>query len=233
MNSLSITHATKLTCIVLISTLIAGCAAPSGPGASSQSQDPCDAASSAVAGAIGGALLGMLIGGKDSAAQGAAVGAIGATLACLAIKAQSNQTKSAAQADNEFQKAKGSLPKEPQVTTYIPSLQSRTVARGQPVLIRSIVELVNGTSQPVNSVREELVVMDTSGTPIRSGSKTLNMATAGRYENSFELKLPESAPQGIYKLKTNLYVNNQLALSRDLQTQLVLNTNNELLMAMK
>lgn len=224
---------TKWTCVLLISAVVAGCAAPAGSGGNAQSKEPCDAAASAVVGAVGGALLGMLIGGQDAAVKGAAVGALGASLACLAIKAQSSQTKTAAQADQEFQKARGSLPKEPQVVTYSPAVQANTVKRGQPVLIRSIVELVNGTSQPVKDVREELVVMDTSGTRIRSGSKTLNMATAGRYENSFELKLPESAPQGVYKLKTNLYVNNQLAHSRDLQTQLVLNDTGATLVAMK
>lgn len=184
-------------------------------------QDPCSVGQSAVAGAAIGALLGGLAKGKKGALKGAAAGGIVGTLGCLAINANSRQTRTAAQSDRDYIQSRGRLPAEPQVVSYTPSSPSRSGQRGQPLRVNSVIELVNGSRQPVNEVREELVVFDPQGEPFRNGSKQLTNNTGGRFENTFELVLPESAPQGLYTMKTNLYVNGKLSASKNLQTQIV------------
>ena len=41
------------------------------------------------------------------------------------------------------------------------------------------------------------------------------------YENSFALTLPPNSPQGEYGIKTNLFVNEQMVATRDLQAKVV------------
>ena len=187
-------------------------------------EDPCSVGATAAAGAAVGALLGAFVNGKKGALQGAALGGGLAAAGCLAINVNSRQTKTAAQADRDYIRARGALPREPQVVSYTPQVSSATVKRGQPFKVNSVVELVNGSAQNVNDVREELVVLDPQGQPFKSGSKALasNSKTGGRFENSFELTLPAGVSQGVYGVKTNLYVNGKLAATRDLRTQLVM-----------
>lgn len=224
-------HTTRLVASALILSLIAGCAtAPSGggmrqagnpPPPASASDDPCSVGSSALAGAVAGALLGALIDGKRGAVKGAAVGGIAGAIGCVAINSQSRQTKTAAQSDKEYVTARGALPPEPQVVSYVQRLSNNVVQRGQPMRINTTVELVNGSKTQITEVREELVVYDTHGEPFKTKAKPLTNRSGGRFENSFELSLPEQAPQGTYTLKTNLYINNKLMARRDMSTQVV------------
>lgn len=213
---------------VTSAALLGACAAPRGQGGPSGGQadsaagdDPCKVGNSAVAGAVAGAVLGALMNGKKGAAQGAVAGGALGAAACVAINHQSRQTKSAAQADADYQKARGALPTEPAVVSYSPQLASNSVQRGQLMKVNSSLELVNGTTQPVREVREELVIFNPDGTAFKSGSKPFSANSAGRYENSFEVKLPEGASQGVYSLKTNVYVNGKPTATRDLRTQVV------------
>lgn len=211
--------------LALMTTMLAGCVTPPGGTDASaqqdQDKDPCSVGGSALVGAATGALLGALIDGKRGALRGAlAGGAVGAT-ACVAVNAKSRQTKSAAQVEKEYVKARGRLPAEPQVLSYQPQLATSVVQRGQPIHVNSVVELVNGAKTPITEVREELVVYDQEGKPFKTGSKPLVNGSGGRFENNFELTMPKAASQGVYAMKTNLYVNGQLAASRNLNTQLV------------
>jgi hypothetical protein len=183
--------------------------------------DPCSVGTGAVAGAAVGALLGAMTGDRRTAAKGAVLGGAAGALLCVAVNYQSRQTKSATQADRDYQQARGRLPPEPQLVSYAPQVTPPVVQRGRPVKVNSTLELVNGSQTPVSAVREEIVVQDPQGQPFRSGSKPFTAASAGRWENSFEVTLPQSAPQGVYGMKTNVYVNNRLAATRDLQTRLV------------
>lgn len=223
---------TNLVVAVLTTTLLGACVTPQpggsnhgsrnfSPATQAEQQDPCSVGQSALAGAAVGALLGGLMNGKNGALRGAAAGGVVASLGCLAINAQTRQTRTAAQVDRDFVMARGRLPAEPQVVNYTPTTSSQTGRRGQPLRVNSVIELVNGSQQTVNEVREELVVFDPQGEKVRNGSKQLTNNTGGRFENSFELVLPDSAPQGVYAMKTNLYVNGKLSASRNLQTQIV------------
>lgn len=238
MNQTTLRAAAALT----IAAMLAGCATapmnPNGvrqdypqgpqggqnPQAGATDEDPCSVGATAAAGAAVGALLGALVSGKNGALKGAAIGGGLAAAGCLAINVNSRQTKTAAQADRDYIRARGALPREPQVVSYTPQLSAATVKRGQPFKVTSVVELVNGSAQSVNDVREELVVLDPQGQPFKSGSKALASSnkSGGRFENSFELTLPAGVSQGVYGVKTNLYVNGKLSATRDLRTQLVM-----------
>lgn len=212
------------------SIFLAGCAAPrngAGPAGgdvgSGGGGDPCSVAQSALAGVAVGVLLGAMAGGKKGAAAGGVIGGALGAAACVAVNVQSRQTKTAAQVDQEYRQQQGALPREPVVVSYASQVNSPTVRKGQPIRVNSIVELTNGTVQPVQSVKEELVVFTPDGTQINPDPKSKNFTSSsgGRFENSFDLNLPANLSQGTYGLKTNLYVNNKLAGTRDLRTQLV------------
>ena len=226
---------------VLIAVMVAGCATQTQgsrvdvAGDGGTNDDPCSVGTSAVAGVAVGALLGALVDGKRGAARGGAMGGLAAAAGCLAINVQSRQTKTAAQADSDYQRTRGMLPREPVVVAYTPQLSSAVVQRGKPFMVTSVVELVNGSVQQVNDVREEVIMFNPQGEPFKQGSKSLGSSnrSAGRFENAFELTLPAGVSQGMYGIKTNLYVNGKLAASRELRTQLVWNSVEEKLVAMR
>lgn len=231
----------KLIVLALVTSFIGGCAVPPQQGDTTYrdasnmhpkavDQDPCSVGQSAMAGAALGALLGGITKGGKGALKGAlAGGAIGA-VGCLAINANSRQTRTAAQVDQAYIQAHSRLPADPQVVDYSPTIAS-TVQRGQPVKVNSTVELVNGSQNKVTEVREELQVFDQSGKQFLNGQKPLTNNTGGRFENSFTMTLPDSASQGIYTMKSTLYVNGKLSATRNLQTQLVLNEHGMIMVA--
>jgi len=154
---------------------------------------------------------------------GAAAGGVIGGVGCYAVNVRSRQVKTAAQSDRDYVATRGALPPEPQVVTYN-VLVSDHVVRGKPFTVNTQVELVNGRYQKINEVDEQIILLDPNGQPFKNGTKPLESknASGGRFENSFELTLPEGVSQGVYAMKTNLYVNGQLAATRDLRTQLVL-----------
>lgn len=206
--------------------LLGACVTPPGSGGGGQAadEDPCSVGKSALVGAAVGAVLGAIVGGnRGGAIKGAALGTGVGVISCVAFNIKSQQTKTAAQAEQDYLRTKKELPSEPVITAYSSQLQRTSVRRGQPVNVNSTLELVNGRNQKVTEVREELVVFNPDGTPFKTGSKAFSSNSAGRYENTFELKLPQGAPQGEYALKTNVYVNGKMMATRDLRTQVVWN----------
>jgi hypothetical protein len=212
--------------LLVAGTLLAGCATPPGGGTTgaADDSDPCSVGKTAAVGALVGALVGAAINGKNGAMAGAALGGLAGGAGCYAINVRSRQLKTAAQSDQEYVRARGALPPEPRVVSYNAAIDSKIVERGKPFHVVSNVELVNGRQQQIKEVSEELVLLDTEGKPIKNGSKPLvsKNSSAGQFENSFELKLPEGVSQGVYPLKTNLYVNGKMVASRDLRAQLVI-----------
>lgn len=208
--------------------ILAGCAnAPrnnANPVTSGAGEDPCSVAASALVGAGVGLLLGAMAGGKRGALKGGAIGGAVGAVACVAVNVQSQQTKTAAQVDDDYRRQRGALSSDPSVVTYQSRVNTTSVQRGQPFRVNSVVELANGSMQQVRSVREELVVLTPDGTPINAPtSKPFAASTAGRFENSFELQLPPGVSQGTYNLKTQLFVNDKPTATRDLRTQVVWN----------
>lgn len=212
------------TSALCIAALLAGCATQGTTNTSADGQDPCSPGKSAlVAGVVGGVIGGLLNGGKG-AAIGAAAGAATGYLACMAYSVQTTQQKTAQQVEADYRKThRNQLPATPVVTQYTAAIDRGAVQRGAPFALASNVEVVNGSTQPVQSVREELQLFAPDGKPINQtpASKPFHATTAGRYANSFTLNLPQGAPQGAYGIKTKLYVNEQQVASRDLQAKVV------------
>lgn len=227
--------ANAVVCIGMIVAL-AGCAT-NAPGGVQQARagtsDPCNVAGSAIAGALVGALIGGLSGNRTTALKGAAIGGALGAASCVAINVQSRQTKTAVQAEQDFRNLHPVVPSEPTLVFYDPRLSAGVVRRGQPFMVESALELVNGTDVLVREIREEIVVYDAGGKAINSGSKPFVASTAGRFENSFEIKLPTNAPQGVYSMQTRLYVNGKLAATRDLRSQVVRNGADVVLIALR
>ncbi len=221
--------AKRAIAIATATAVIVGCANTGGGGASSAStgtEDPCNVANSAITGALAGAFLGALMGGKKGAATGAAAGSLVGALACVAINSESKQVKTAQQVDKEYVKVNKKLPNAPELLTYDVKTSANSIQRGTPVTITSTVEVVNGAKEPVREIREELQVFNPDGTAILADPKSKPLAksvSGGRYENSFVVNMPAQARQGNYTFKTNLYVNNKLTSSRQMQTQVAFN----------
>lgn len=218
----------KLLVPVVITCLLAGCAMPPQNGAApadatATTSDPCSVGTTAVAGAAVGALIGALAGGGKGALIGAAAGGVLGGAGCYAVNVRSRQVRTAAQVDHDYVQKRGALPPQPQLVSYNVQVNNQAV-RGKPFTVNTEVELVNGRYQQIHEVKEQIVLLDPKGQPFKNGTKPLESqnASGGRFENSFELTLPQGVSQGVYPMKTNLYVNGQLVASRDLSTQLVI-----------
>lgn len=222
----------RTVALAAVLTLLAGCVSvPQGAGGSTATttmnaeQDPCSAGTTALAGAALGALIGAAINGRNGAIAGAALGGAAGYAGCLAYNVQTKQTRTAMQVEQDYRRTnRGRLPTEPKVVNYTAQVDSAKVQRGQPFKIASVVEVVNGQQQPVQSVREELVLYTPDGQQINRDpkSKQFQATSGGRYENSFELNLPKGVSQGVYPVKTQLYVNEVMVAQRDLSARVVL-----------
>lgn len=218
--------------LVLIASVLAGCATTQNQGlmnnsnnnattSASKNNDPCNVAGSAIAGAIVGAILGGVTGGKDGAIKGATLGTVAGGILCAVVNTQSTQTRTAQQVEQDYQRARGNLPAKPTVANYTPRLASAVVPKGQAFQVLSTVELVNGRTETVREVREELLIYSPDGQLIKNGSKPFVANNAGRFENRFSVNLGSDAPQGVYPMKTNLVLNGKVVETRDLRTQIV------------
>jgi uncharacterized lipoprotein YmbA len=212
----------KLLVPVVITCLLAGCAAPQQNGTAA-ANDPCSVGTTTAAGAAVGALIGALAGGTKGALIGAAAGGVIGGAGCYAVNVRSRQLRTAAQVDQDYVEKRGALPPQPQLVSYNVQVSNQAV-RGKPFTVNTEVELVNGRYQQVHEVKEDIVLLNPQGEPFKNGTKPLESsnATGGRFANTFELTLPPGVSQGVYSMKTNLYVNGTLVASRDLRTQVVI-----------
>lgn len=196
---------------------------------SDSNSNECNAAVAGVAGAIVG---GLLAGGKNRV-KGAAAGAAIGAFACFAINANSRQTKTANQVEADYKSVRGGLPSSPSVVAYNTSISPGQVIRpGADVSVISNIEVVSGQQVPVKDVKEEIVLLDPKGEEFKRGTKAVGengTPGSGAYQNTFAFKMPNSAPQGVYTVKTQVYVNGSPAQQRENRVQLVMQGNGMLL----
>ena len=211
-------HLKSIAVVTALALITGGCATTPGPGTSGS--DQCNVAQSAVAGAVIGAVLGGMIGGQRGALQGAALGTAGSVGICLVMNVQSRQVKTAAQSDADYRRTVGSLPATPRIVSYTPSLNTANVPRGQPLVITSVVEIVNGSQEPIREVREELLLFDRAGQRFQETQKPASLSAGGRYVNSFSIDWPAQVPPGIYTAQTRVSVNGKILATRDQQFRL-------------
>ncbi|KAG0188744.1 hypothetical protein DFQ28_004397 [Apophysomyces sp. BC1034] len=167
----------------------------------------------------GGAITGALLGG----AKGAVGGAIAGLAACAVVEMATQQTKSAAEVDSEYRaNNRNKLPAYAKIDAHNTVVTPRTpVKAGEAIKLESRIRAVSGVNEPVQEIKEALTVYAPSGEAFKRGEKVLNAVSgSGEFDNRFTLKLPAGAPQGIYKLKSQVYLNGKLKTTRESSIQL-------------
>ncbi|HEY4317846.1 MAG TPA: hypothetical protein VGN04_09605 [Herbaspirillum sp.] len=167
----------------------------------------------------GGALVGALIGGGKGAIGGAAAG----LAACAIIEVATRQTKTASQVDHDYKAGNHNrLPPNAKVDSYDTVVTPNgAVKAGDAIKVQSTIRAVSGTTEPVTEIKEVLVAYAPSGEEFKRGEKVVNTAPgSGEYDNSFTLKLPSGSPQGVYKLKTQVFLNGKPGATRESSLQL-------------
>lgn len=206
----------KTTTIIVISAVVAGCAAPGGtPGAQNSAGDPCNP----VAAAVLGGVIGYAAQGSG---KGAVAGAGIAAAACLAINYSSHQDKTSQQTQNDYKKSHaGSLPEKTTVLKYTSRLSAPAIKPGSGTVLSTTAEVVKGKNDQEPRIDEELVI----NTPDNKEFKKLRKqagATGGVYSNRFNIDFPKGMDEGIYPLTTSLFINDKIVKSSKIKLQVVL-----------
>ena len=199
-----------------ITVFVSGCATPGNDQAAGPASN--DTALRCAAFGVGGALLGAMISGKSGAGKGALAG----LAACAVVEIASRQTKTAAQVEQQYRVSNRSqLPPNAKIDSYATLVSPNGVVKaGDAIKIQSTIRAVSGANEPVQEVRELLIAYAPTGEEFKRGEKKVNeTAGSGEYDNSFTLKLPAGAPQGVYKLKTEVFLNGRGAAVKESNLQ--------------
>ena len=221
---------------IAVAMLVAGCAAPGpGTGGMAQSSAPTNGNTAPSAGlgfdcnpaiAAGvGAVLGGLIGGGKNTLRGAAVGAGLGALACVALNYQTQQVKSAKQVQDEYKAAhRGTLPEQATLVRYDTSFAPTSIRPGQKAQTASYIEVAPGTRDMTPTVEEELTLYKPDGSVGTTVRKPVSPTNgSGGFKGGFAIPMPEGVPQGVYPLKTALYLNGKRVGGQDGKLQIVQN----------
>lgn len=204
----------KTICVACAATFfISGCAAP-GAGQGNASANGNETAVRCAAMGVGGALLGALISGKSGAAKGAIAG----LAACAIVEIASHQTKTAAEVDRQYKLSnRNQLPPNAKIDAYTTVVSPNGVAKaGDAIVVQSTIRAVSGSREPVQEIKEVLIAYAPSGEEFKRGEKKVNEnAGSGEYDNTFTIKLGQGAPQGVYKLHTQVFLNGKPTAIKD------------------
>jgi len=215
--------------IIALAAFAAGCATQQGGSAPQQGGSaPADTLSGdcnpLITGGIGAA-IGALAGGSKNRGTGAAAGAAIGALACVAYNYYAKQTKTAQQVTDEYKaKNKGTLPASATVTRFnVQVAPTAKVQAGNAVNVASNIEVVPGTSNPKPNVEQEITLFSPDGAQAGKARKPASVAGAGGggFETSFKFSLPQGVPQGVYPVKSQLYVDGKPAAGTDTRFQVV------------
>ncbi|HZW26236.1 MAG TPA: hypothetical protein VFF26_12195 [Gallionella sp.] len=197
------------------SIVLGGCATPNGGGGGGDQAGMNECMMAALIGGIAGAAI-----NDNNRAAGAAVGAALGALACVIVTANTTQTKQEAEVQSAYKKAhRGTLPANIVVDKYQTSV-SQNVTIGKPFRTDSEVVVIPGKNQPVNKVEEQITMFDPSGKQFKQGKKTLAESGGGAWNNSFTATLQPGVPQGVYPIKTALFVNGNLVKGTERQMRM-------------
>lgn len=214
----------KFATPLLIATLSAamalgGCAAPGGAAGPNQADGGGVGCNPLILGGVG-AVVGALVGGGSNTLRGATLGAGLGALACVAFNYHSEQVKSAQQVDKEYRTAnRGRLPEQATLVKYETGFMPPSIRPGQRAQTNSYIEVAAG-SQDINPViEEELTLYRPNGEVIKTVRKPVATTSAGGFKNSFSIPMPEGVPQGVYPVKTVLYLNHKPVAGQNIQLQ--------------
>ena len=219
--------AKPLVAMLVVSSMLAGCAAPGGPGATGNTTTAGTEAASgecntAMLAGIG-AVVGGLLGGGNNTVRGAALGASLGALACVALNFQSQQVKTSQQVQADYKVAnKGKLPEQSTLVKYETGFTPSSVRPGQKAQTNSYIEVAAGTRDPNPLVEEELSLYKPNGELIKTVRKVVSSNNgSGAYKGGFSIPMPEGVPQGIYPVRTALYLNSKRVGGQDVKLQIV------------
>ena len=172
-----------------------------------------------------GAAAGAAVSGANDKGAGVLIGGVAGMAACFAINAKSVQTKTAQEVEQQYKTSGKKQPAQPELVSYDTSIQpGMAIKRGQPITVVSNIVAINGATQPISEIKEEIrLFAPNEAKPLKEGSKIANTkGGSGGYENTFTITLDERAPQGIYRIETSVAVNGKPANTRINNVQLVM-----------
>lgn len=208
---------------------IVGCATPGGglDKTASAETGECNPGIAAAAGAI----IGALIGGGNNRVRGAALGAGLASLACVGWNYNVRQTKSAEQVQEEYKAANsGELPTESTVVRYDTRFDPTAyVTRGGKMTVVSNIEVIQGTSDSNLIIEEELTLVRPDKSEVKSRKRANANQSTGGFATTYSMTMPQGVPQGVYPVRTALYVNGKQVAEKDMQMQVVRIQNGDIL----
>lgn len=211
---------------ILISTLIVsvaltGCASLNGSGSSASGESSeCNPALAAGVGAV----IGGLIAGKKKTAGGAVIGGALGAFACMAVNYHAEQVKTAKQVQDEYKSAhSGQLPEATKLVKYDAGFKPAVVRGGQKTQSASYIEVVQGKDNANPSIEEEMTLYKPDGDVIKTVKKPVsNTTSAGAFKGGFTIPMPEGVPEGVYPVKTALYLDGKKVADRDAKLQVVM-----------
>lgn len=213
-------------CAVAVSLALGGCATGGGAGGSggSAGNNKGFECNTAIAAGVGAVIGGLLASGTNRV-RGAALGAGIAALACMAVNYHSQQVKSAQQVQDEYRAAhRGKLPEETTVVRYDTSFKPASIQPGQKTALNSYVEVAKGSNDPNPVVEQEMTLYkpDSSGVLKKQRKPLHEGASAGGFNTEFNIAMPEGVPEGVYPVKTALFLNGNQVKTRDAKLQVVM-----------
>lgn len=211
---------TSLFTMLIASIFVTGCATPGAP--RDQAGNAAIGCNPAIGAGIG-AVFGALIGGGTNTVRGAAIGASLGGLACMALNYQTEQVKSSQQVQNEYKAAhKGRLPEQATLIKYETSFTPTSIQPGQKAQTSSYIEVAPGTKDANPVIEEELTLYKPDGEAIKTVRKpVVGTSNTGAFKGGFSIPMPKGVPQGIYPVKTVLYINNKRVAKQDVTLQIV------------
>lgn len=213
----------KTIAATLAALMLASCATP-GDGTDSTASDVFSGdCNPFIAGALGGA-VGALLGGRSNRGRGAAIGAGVSALACMAFNYHTKQTKTAQQVTDAYKAAnRGALPAAATVTRFDARVAPKaSVQAGQAVDVASYIEVVPGTKNPRPAVEQQITLYSPDGKEAANARKPANETPGGgAFETNFRFTMPQGVPQGVYPVKSQVFVNGDVAAGAETRFQVV------------
>jgi hypothetical protein len=168
-------------------------------------------------------VVGALLGGGKNTLRGAALGSGIAALGCVALNYQAQQVKSARQVQDEYKAAhRGTLPEQATLVRYDTTFSPTSVRGGQKAQTASYIEVAPGTRDLTPKVEEELALYKPDGSLLQIVRKPVSATNgSGGFKGGFSIPLPEGVPQGVYPIKTALYLNGKRVAVQDSKLQVV------------
>ncbi|MET0357318.1 MAG: hypothetical protein ABW044_11095 [Cellvibrio sp.] len=165
-----------------------------------------------------------------TAAKVAAVAVAVKYIADMIVEHRSKKVADEEGVVSEYKTKNQNLPEKAQASVYnTNALPGSVVEPGKKVLIQSDIVVVPGRQQKDTLIEERLAIFDNEDNTkeLKSLTKGVNEETkrAGHYTNEFTFTLPEGVPQGVYPIKTTLFLNGEEIQTINNDLQLVLEVN--------